>query len=75
MSTCNWLDLQALGSRPIMPKNLPIIGWDTIALRNGLHEQQTLHAIQIVIRLVSIIKTNPKSFKVSFKTQPIALGT
>ena len=23
MSTCNWLDLQTLGSEPIMPKNLP----------------------------------------------------
>jgi hypothetical protein len=23
MSTCNWLDLQSVGSRPIMPKNLP----------------------------------------------------
>ena len=23
MSTCNWLDLQILGSQPIMPKNLP----------------------------------------------------
>ena len=23
MSTCNWLDLQALGSQPVMPKNLP----------------------------------------------------
>jgi hypothetical protein len=23
MSTCNWLDLQTLGSQPIMPKNLP----------------------------------------------------
>jgi hypothetical protein len=23
MSTCNWLDLQALGSQLIMPKNLP----------------------------------------------------
>ena len=23
MSTCNWLDLETLGSRPIMPKNLP----------------------------------------------------
>ena len=22
MSTCNWLDLQALGSQPVMPKNL-----------------------------------------------------
>ena len=22
MSTCNWLDLQTLGSQPIMPKNL-----------------------------------------------------
>ena len=22
MSTCNWLDLQALGSQPIMPRNL-----------------------------------------------------
>ena len=21
MSTCNWLDLQTLGSQPIMPKN------------------------------------------------------
>ena len=26
MSTCNWLDLQTLGSQPIMPKNLPIVG-------------------------------------------------
>ena len=24
MSTCNWLDLQTLGSQPVMPKNLPI---------------------------------------------------
>ena len=23
MSTCNWLDLQTLGSQPVMPKNLP----------------------------------------------------
>ena len=23
MSTCKWLDLEAPGSRPIMPKNLP----------------------------------------------------
>ena len=23
MSRCNWLDLQALGSQPVMPKNLP----------------------------------------------------
>ena len=23
MSTCNWLVLQTLGSRPVMPKNLP----------------------------------------------------
>ena len=23
MSTCNWLDLQTLGSPPVMPKNLP----------------------------------------------------
>jgi hypothetical protein len=23
MSTCNWLDLQTLGSQPIIPKNLP----------------------------------------------------
>ena len=23
MSTCNYLDLQGLGSQPIMPKNLP----------------------------------------------------
>ena len=23
MLTCNWLDLQTLGSQPIMPKNLP----------------------------------------------------
>ena len=23
MSTCNWLDLQILGSQPVMPKNLP----------------------------------------------------
>ena len=23
MSTCNWLELQTLGSQPIMPKNLP----------------------------------------------------
>ena len=22
-TTCNWLDLQTLGSQPIMPKNLP----------------------------------------------------
>jgi hypothetical protein len=24
MSTCNWLDLQTLGSPPIMPKNHPV---------------------------------------------------
>ena len=23
MSTCKWLDLQTLGSQPVMPKNLP----------------------------------------------------
>ena len=23
MSTCNWLDLQTIGSQPVMPKNLP----------------------------------------------------
>jgi hypothetical protein len=23
MSTCNWLELQTLGSQPVMPKNLP----------------------------------------------------
>ena len=26
MSICNRLDLQTLGSHPIMPKNFPIIG-------------------------------------------------
>ena len=24
MSTCNWLDLQTLGSQPIIPRDLPI---------------------------------------------------
>ena len=23
MSTCNWLDLQTLGSQPVVPNNLP----------------------------------------------------
>jgi hypothetical protein len=26
MSTCNWLDLQTLGSQPVMPESLPITG-------------------------------------------------
>ena len=47
---------------------------DIIALQNGLWEQQTLHTIQIVIHFVLISNTNSKSFKVSFKTQPIILG-
>ena len=32
MSTCNRLDLQTLGSQPIMPKNLPD-QWCEVALR------------------------------------------
>ena len=35
---------------------------------------KTFHIIQIVIHLVSFNITNPKSLKVPFKTQPIALG-
>jgi hypothetical protein len=27
MSTCNWLDLQTLGSQPVMPTNLPDHWW------------------------------------------------
>ena len=42
-------------------------------MENWLYEQQTFHTIQFVIQFVLISNTNPKSFKVSFKTQPIAL--
>ena len=27
MSTCNRMDLQTLGSQPVVPKNLPVIGY------------------------------------------------
>ena len=45
-----------------------------MALRNRLCKQQTFYTNQTVIHLVLINNTNPKSFKVSFKIQPIALG-
>ena len=32
MSTCNWLDLQTLGSQSVMPKNLPKISWQRYTL-------------------------------------------
>ena len=34
MSTCNRLDLQALGSQPVMPKNLPITDIETMIREN-----------------------------------------
>ena len=54
MSTCNRLDLQALGSQPVMPKNLPNHCTKPINLHNdeaviihpakqGLHFQLALH--------------------------------
>jgi hypothetical protein len=42
----------------------------TIVVQNRLCEQQTFHTIHLVIQLVSISYTNPKIFKVPFKTQP-----
>ena len=53
---------------------VPNSGRNTIGLQNRLCEQQTLHTIHLVIQLVSISYTNPKSFKVAFKTQPMAFG-
>jgi hypothetical protein len=34
MSTCNGLDLQTLGSQPIMPKNLPDRWWELFSVGN-----------------------------------------
>ena len=54
---------------------IPNSGQNTIALQNQLCEQQTIHIIQIVLHLVSISNTNPRPFKVPFKTQLITRKT
>ena len=37
MSTCNRLDLQTLGSQPVMPKNLPIAAFNYQQLYINYH--------------------------------------
>ena len=47
---------------------VPNHGRNTIALQNRLCEQQTFHTIHLVIQMILISYTNPKPFKVPFKT-------
>ena len=44
MSTCNRLDLQILGSQPVMPKNLSNTGWDRVHIMNygGYNELESI---------------------------------
>ena len=39
MSTCNRLDLQTLGSQPIMPKNLPDHCFDDLITQAGMSDR------------------------------------
>ena len=63
MSTCNWLDLQTLGSQPIMPKNLPghcllLIHLSTLVGVNHLVLQPCNRAILLLFsyQVISVVQ-------------------